>query len=142
MPDKVAMFLWAVDVRDRHDLGILLEDVSMESGLTKEWNDVRSNVSRFMKRKQWIGNEEKKTPESKLVPRAGMEDQSCSSQTTIEKTVSLTTMEQLLKGIKDLKIAVMKTVERPTGPRYRGQRYSIPWRSIKTSWCRKKSSIR
>ena len=37
------MFLRAIDARDRHDLGILLEDVTMESGLTKEWDVVRSN---------------------------------------------------------------------------------------------------
>ena len=45
VPDKVAMFLRAVDARDRHDLGILLEDVTTESGLTEEWDVVSSNIS-------------------------------------------------------------------------------------------------
>ena len=32
--DKVIMFLRVVDVRDRKDLGVLLEDMTIESGLT------------------------------------------------------------------------------------------------------------
>ena len=61
VPDKVVMFLQAVDVWDRHNLRILLEDITIETALTEEWDDVRSNVSRFTKRKQWLRNEEKKT---------------------------------------------------------------------------------
>ena len=62
-------------------------------------------MSRFTKRKQWLGNEEKKTPESDPVPRAGAEDhQPWSSKTMVEKSVGSSTMEQLLKGIEDLKI--------------------------------------
>ena len=34
VPDKVIMFLRVVDVRDRKDLGVLLEDTTTESGLT------------------------------------------------------------------------------------------------------------
>jgi hypothetical protein len=34
--DKVVMFLRAVDTRDRHDLGTLLEDASTKSGLTSD----------------------------------------------------------------------------------------------------------
>jgi hypothetical protein len=33
--DKVVMFLGAVDIRDRKDLGVLLEDTTTESGLTE-----------------------------------------------------------------------------------------------------------
>ena len=45
MPDKVAMFLQAVDARDPPDLGILLEEITTESGLTEEWDNLRNNVS-------------------------------------------------------------------------------------------------
>jgi hypothetical protein len=34
--DKVFMFLRAVDIQDRNDLGTLLEDVTIESGLTDD----------------------------------------------------------------------------------------------------------
>ena len=44
MPDKVAMFLRAVDGKD-HNLRILPDDVTTESGLMEQWDDVRSNVS-------------------------------------------------------------------------------------------------
>ena len=40
-PDKVIMFLRAVDIRDRKDLGVLLEDTTMESGFTEAWENVR-----------------------------------------------------------------------------------------------------
>ena len=94
MPNKVAMFLRVVDVRDRHDLGILLKDVTMESVLMEEWDDVRSKVSRFTKRKQWVGNEEKKTTESEPVHRAGTKyQQSRFSEMVVEKNVSSYTME-------------------------------------------------
>ena len=71
MLDKVAMFLRAVDFQDRHDLGI--EYVTTESDLTEEWDGMRSNICRFTKRKKWPGNEEKKTPKSDPVHRAGVE---------------------------------------------------------------------
>ena len=45
VPDKVIMFLRAMDVRDRKDLGVLLEDMTTESGLTKTWENVRDIVA-------------------------------------------------------------------------------------------------
>ena len=72
-PDKVVMFLHVVGVWGRHDLGTLLEDVSTESGLTDEWDHVRNRVARFIKRKQWLGDEEKRvfepTSGSRVVPK-------------------------------------------------------------------------
>ena len=93
IPDKVAMLLWALDVRDRHDLGILLEDITTKSGLIEEWDNVRSNMSRFTKREYWLGNEEKKIQKSEPIHRTGLEDQPRSSEATVEKTISPTTME-------------------------------------------------
>ena len=49
VPDKVIMFLRAVDVRDRKDLGVLLEDTTTESGLTETWESVRDIVARYTK---------------------------------------------------------------------------------------------
>ena len=57
-PEKVAMFLRAVYSRDRHDLGIVLEAMTTEISLREELEVVRSNVSIFTKRKQWLGNVE------------------------------------------------------------------------------------
>ena len=58
--DKVIMFLPAVDIRDRKDPGVLLEDMSMESGLTEAWENVRDIVTGYTKRGQWLANEEKR----------------------------------------------------------------------------------
>ena len=60
VPDKVIMFLRAVDVRDRKDLGVFLEDTTTESGLTETWESVRDIVARYTKRGQWLTNEEKR----------------------------------------------------------------------------------
>jgi hypothetical protein len=43
-PDKVIMFLRAVDIQDRKDLGVLLEDTTTESGLTEIWGNMRNIV--------------------------------------------------------------------------------------------------
>ena len=42
-PDKVIMFLRAMDVRDRKDLGVLLEDTTTESGVIEAWENVQEN---------------------------------------------------------------------------------------------------
>jgi hypothetical protein len=49
-PDKVIMFLQAVDIQDRKDLGVLLKDTTTESGLTETWENVREIVVRYTKR--------------------------------------------------------------------------------------------
>ena len=43
------------------------------------------------------------------------------SETVVEKSVGLSTMEQLLKGIEELKIKIVKMVKRPVGPGYKDQ---------------------
>jgi hypothetical protein len=48
--DKVIMFLQAVDIQDRKDLGLLLEDTTTESGLSETWENVRDIVVRYTKR--------------------------------------------------------------------------------------------
>ena len=45
IPDKVIMFLRVVDVRDRKDLGVILEDTTTKSGLTETWESVRDIVA-------------------------------------------------------------------------------------------------
>ena len=50
IPDKVIMFLRAVNVRDRKVLGVLLEDTTTKSGLTETWESVRDIVARYTKR--------------------------------------------------------------------------------------------
>ena len=65
-PDKVIMFLRAMDVQDRKDLGVLLEDTITESGLTDTWEKVRDIVARYTKWGQWLANEEKRVSETKI----------------------------------------------------------------------------
>ena len=50
--DKVIMFLRVVDAQDRNDLGMLLEDVTMASGLTNDWENVRISIAQFTKRRE------------------------------------------------------------------------------------------
>ena len=45
-PDKVIMFLRAMDIRDRKDLGVLLEDTTTKSALTDTWENVWDIVTR------------------------------------------------------------------------------------------------
>ena len=73
-------------------------------------------MSRIRKRKHWLGNiEETKEPE----PLHKLEDQSHPSEASTEKAANLTITEQLLKSFEDLRIAVVKTTERPAAPRFR-----------------------
>ena len=123
-PDKVIMFLRAVDVRDRKDLGVLLEDTTTESGLTETWESVRDIVARYTKRGQWLANEEKRVSEPIPKPRTGLEDhQPRAREITTEKGVDASTVEQLLKEMENLKIAmVKKSDDRPTSSKYTDRR--------------------
>ena len=49
-PNKVAMCVCVVDVRDKNDLGAFLEDTIMESVLTNIWENVQDIVTRYTKR--------------------------------------------------------------------------------------------
>jgi hypothetical protein len=55
MPDRVMLFLQAVDVKDRKDLGLLLEDPDGVDGLVSDWETVKRACSRLSKRQQWLG---------------------------------------------------------------------------------------
>jgi hypothetical protein len=44
-PDKVMLFLQAVDIQDRKDLGLLLEDVEGTNALVNDWEQVTTAVS-------------------------------------------------------------------------------------------------
>ena len=93
--------------------------MTTERGFTEKWGIVSSNVRRFTKRKQWLGNvEETKEPE----PLHRPEEQSRPSEASTEKAANLTITEQLLKSFEDLRIAVVKTMERPAVPRFRDSR--------------------
>ena len=118
VPDKVIMFLRAVDVRDRKDLGVRLEDTTTESGVTETWESVRDIVARYAKRGQWLANEEKR------VSRTGLEDhQPRARETTTEKGINATTVEQLLNEMENLKIAmVKKSDDCPTRSKYMDRR--------------------
>jgi hypothetical protein len=114
--DKVVLFLRAVDVRDRHDLGTLLEDTTTESGLTSDWEVVKTGVTRFTKRRQWLAGEEKKNAEPMQRSRPTMESlQPQTRDVPAQIGVDASVLEQLLKGIEDLKIAgIRRADERPS----------------------------
>ena len=52
--DKVLYFLKAVDVKDRRELGCLLEDEAQPNGLITDWVEVRRACERFDKRCRWL----------------------------------------------------------------------------------------
>jgi hypothetical protein len=104
--DKVVLFLRAVDVRDQYELGTLLEDVTTDSGLTDDWETVKRGVMRFTKRRQWLAGEETRNAEPTRRPRPAMESLQLQTRDVSAKTgVDASVLEQLLKGITDLKIA-------------------------------------
>ena len=49
-PNKVIVFLRAVEVRDKKDVGVLLEDTTTENDLTDTWENVWDIVARYTKR--------------------------------------------------------------------------------------------
>ena len=101
-----------MDVRDWKDLGVLLEDTTIESGLTNTWENVWDIIARYTKRGQWLGNEEKRVSEPISRPRAGLEDhQPRIHETTTEKGIETSIVEQILKGMEDLKIVMVKKSE-------------------------------
>ena len=88
VPDKVIMFLRAVDIGDRKDLGVLLEDKTTESGLTETWENVWDIVAQYTKRGQWLANEEKRVSEPISKPRTRLEDhQPKARKTSTEKGI-------------------------------------------------------
>jgi hypothetical protein len=106
------MFVQAVDIQDRKDLGLLLEDTTTESGLTETWETVRDIVVRYTKRGWWLANEGKRIPEPTPKPRAGSEEQqSQARETPVERQIEASAMEQLLKDMENLKIASVKKPE-------------------------------
>jgi hypothetical protein len=82
------------------------------SGLTKTWETVRDIVVRYTKRGRWLANEGRRIPEPTSKPRAGSEDQqSQARETTAERRIEVSAMEQLLKDMENLKIASVKKSE-------------------------------
>jgi hypothetical protein len=71
--DKVVLFLRAVDVRDQYELETLLKDVTIDSGLTDDWEIVKTGVTQFTKRHQWLVGEEKRNAEPTQRPRRTVE---------------------------------------------------------------------
>ena len=103
---------------------MLLEDTTIESVLTNIWENVRDIVARYTKRGQWLANEEKRVSEPIPKPRSGSEDhQPWAREATTEKGIDATTVEQLLKEMENLKIAmVKKSDDRPTSSKYMDRR--------------------
>ena len=74
--------------------------------------NVNDIVARYTKRGQWLGNEEKRNTELTVRPRFFAEvHQPQVSETTAEKGIDATTVEQLLKEMENLKIAMVKKSE-------------------------------
>ena len=89
-----------------------LEDISAKSGLTNTWENVQDIVARYTERGQWLGKEEKRFSESIPKPRAGLEDHRPRARETMSKKgIDVTAVEQMLKDMENLKIAMVKKSE-------------------------------
>jgi hypothetical protein len=49
-----------MDMRDRKDLGILMENTTTNSGLVETWVEVEEIVAHYNKRRRWLGENERK----------------------------------------------------------------------------------
>ena len=58
IPEKAIMFVRVVDVQDRKDLGVLLDDTITKIGHTNIWENVRDIVVQYTKMAQWLGDQE------------------------------------------------------------------------------------
>ena len=52
--DKTSYFLKAVDMKDRRELGTLLEDDTQANGLVADWIAVKRACNRLDKCRQWV----------------------------------------------------------------------------------------
>ena len=95
MPDKVILFLQATNIKDRKDLGMLLEDQNSPSGLTEDWEEVKRACTHFCKRKLWF---------MELPERKGDETRNDLGEKKVEDSL----LHELVKGMKDLSIKVTK----------------------------------
>ena len=74
VPDKAVVFLKAVDIQDRKDLGLFLEYVTTEGGLTNTWGNFWDIMAQYTKRRQWLREKEKRDPEPAQRSRGGVEN--------------------------------------------------------------------
>jgi predicted metal-dependent enzyme (double-stranded beta helix superfamily) len=58
------MFLQVVDIRDRKDVGVLMENTTTDSGLIETWAKIKEIVTRYTKRRQWLGEDERRGDET------------------------------------------------------------------------------
>ena len=70
-PNKVNLFLQVIDVRDRKDLGILLEDVDGVNGLVTDLKVVKQACSWSCKRHQLYGRSMKDQLDEEIQRRNG-----------------------------------------------------------------------
>ena len=112
-PEKVMLFLKASDRSYREKLVSFLEDWTTPTGLVSDWNRVHEACNRISKRAQWcedlsIAGGTKEMHSQDEVKLTIKEDTGSSS--TISK-VSETTMDDLIKGIRDLSLHVARLQE-------------------------------
>jgi hypothetical protein len=118
-----------VDIRDRKDLGVLMENTTTDSGLMETWTEVKEIVIRYNKRRQWLGEDKRKDVETagRMESTSSSLGGSRSQQFRPEKSLHSTTLDQLAKRLEDLKIVfVNKDEEMRANPRFKD------WRCI---WC-------
>jgi hypothetical protein len=114
-PDKVMLFLQAVDIRDRKDLGLLLKDLEGANGLVKDWEQVKTACNRLSKHHVWLGESSMVREEDPIQakdpgyaePKPIVEQ----SDRATQKLAQEIALEEVMKGLKELTLTVAQVVE-------------------------------
>ena len=114
-PDKVMLFLQAVDIQDRKDLGLLLEDVEETNALVNDWEQVKTACKRLSKRHIWLGESSMVQEDDRIQikepgyvePKPVIEQ----SGRTTQKSSQEIALEEVMKGLKELTLTVAQVVE-------------------------------
>ena len=120
--DKTLYFMKVVDMKDRRELGTLLEDDTQANGLVADWVAVKRACNRLDKCCQWVNDTDLARPrvEKMRQPKvAELPTQSSSEETKIDDVI----IEELVKKYESVTLANMNR---------RGPKGKEPFRCV---WC-------
>ena len=121
--DKTLYFLKAVDMKDRRELGTLLEDDTQANGLVADWIAVKRACNRLDKRRQWVDDTDltgSTTTEKARPPKVVEPPKQSNAE---EKKIGDDIIEELAKKFETVTLANMNR---------RGPKGKEPFRCV---WC-------
>ena len=121
--DKTLYFLKSVDMKDRRELGTLLEDDTKANGLVADWIVVKWTCNRLDKRRQWVDDTDltgSSTTEKVRPPKVVEQPKQSNPE---EKKIGDDIIEELRKKFEKVTLANMNR---------RGPKGKEPYRCV---WC-------